>query len=859
MNDQQQKALYSLFSRFFIYRNREMAFGRPLPTVYIDPEFGQLDVARFERYILKFFDSETLQEAQEKLNTGTQPKLPESTIPDKNWLDEQMENMDKPVEKVEKPIYVVPKKDYQPKVIKLTPEEKVVLQNLVTQAKTNEKFTEELVTRISTKLENQFTPEEIQVIATSVATNFVEKLKALPDQIPDELTELSIVAPIAAMQDPEVLKQFDAETQKVLISTALDIVNAHNDFNKIGSTLIVNDVGPRLANNFYPQVSPKEEAEHYEVTTEKKEDAIYAIRDERVKVYAQTKYELIRKLDQQYPGAQIKESEINDLVKQLVGLHSAYQYLGFATTRFGNIQHATASIQNNSPLSLMNIIPGNLSFSLIKEGEQKFIKVGFLVGNKVIPLSGTALKVAGLISKTGVVTTTTKSIVSKAVSTGIVKLLGEGVGSIIGGPIGTAVGAIIGWIVDQVVSKLKTWIIKHKKEFAIFLGLLLGAIGLFAGIPVLLAAGLAIAALAAVGGLAAGAGLVVGGFQAVIGGIIGSFALTLATGAIITIIGIPIATAIILFIINSGAMVYPPGHGNTPDLPTPTETSPYLGVQKFATPNKTPNTTGEFEVQYKVIITAKQGPITITSINNEYNVISDNNPPIPTTPTTIFDPYINQVVSTSLTIEYALKLNAQYNDSLVVDTVKVTATTADGKTAEATGVATVMIGNPPIGCFVITNEDQIPSNLDSNLNQGITTLSGEHPVYVSKICSKGPINITYEDTDPGYWGYYKGTNNITLYQGGLGTVQNAEYIVAHEAGHLLAAYAMPNLYVAYLDYAGVKEERPICSYSATTEASEAFAEAIALYASDKAFSCFGGTFQSRYPNHWQFANDIIFQ
>jgi len=171
-------------------------------------------------------------------------------------------------------------------------------------------------------------------------------------------------------------------------------------------------------------------------------------------------------------------------------------------------------------------------------------------------------------------------------------------------------------------------------------------------------------------------------------------------------------------------------------------------------------------------------------------------------------------------------------------------------------------GGTANSCFTLVDEATWPQDKKDNLTGAIDKLVADHPPFVNKVCKKGEVLLHYNDFDPGYWGHYDGTNNITLYPGGLTNQLDAENILSNESSHLMGAYSASYSYVEYLDYPDINTEPNIITYfscSGTTDASEKFAESIALYASEKPFICLPGGLQSNYPIHWQFCDETIFK
>jgi hypothetical protein len=184
---------------------------------------------------------------------------------------------------------------------------------------------------------------------------------------------------------------------------------------------------------------------------------------------------------------------------------------------------------------------------------------------------------------------------------------------------------------------------------------------------------------------------------------IGQFSSALFSGALfpalgipllISLIAVPIVVAIILFIINSGAYIVPPQVSTTGILE-----SPYIGVEKTATPDCLNRTEPEEDcgslpgaVTYRVTITARRGTLTNIEIENSYQIfgrgsgdISAPEIPIP-----------NRISpSAPFTYSYTLNFGSNLNDSVIYDTLTVTADSPEQEGAEASGVASVIIGNPP--------------------------------------------------------------------------------------------------------------------------------------------------------------------
>ncbi|MDP3994385.1 MAG: peptidoglycan DD-metalloendopeptidase family protein [bacterium] len=264
------------------------------------------------------------------------------------------------------------------------------------------------------------------------------------------------------------------------------------------------------------------------------------------------------------------------------------------------------------------------------------------------------------------------------------------------GPIGIAITTALGFLFGKLLGSLIKWI-KKNPDVATGIGAVFLVGGLLLQSPVLIIGG---AAAIAAGGLAAGsltAGAIAGGIL-LFGSRLGkSLAITIGLPIIVMIAVTPIIVYFILFIINSGAYVVPP----TPSQQPGQVVSPYIGV------DKTPGPPGPFgnsklplDVEYTIAITAKKGALTNININYECNVTKKTSPPscpgvdpaIPVPPSTISP-------GTPFVFSYKQSYAApDFEDTLVVDTVTVTADAPEQAGAVAASSAVIKIGKPPEDC-----------------------------------------------------------------------------------------------------------------------------------------------------------------
>lgn len=420
------------------------------------------------------------------------------------------------------------------------------------------------------------------------------------------------------------------------------------------------------------------------------------------------------------------------------------------------------------------------------------------------------------------------------------------------------VGALIGLAISlasKVIEKVKHWIQTHKDKFSDYLamgsfGVLL--FGITSGSVFLTGSGsLGVGLSAVLKGPAKTAGSIFRGFGKLIRGLGSLFFPSIAVPFFAAMIIVPVLVALILFIINSGAYVVPPANISSVEVEKTID-----GPKEFENSDLASGIT----VNYTITITSHIGSLSSIAFTNECKVIREGfrptcDAPLPTTVPEIID------ASTPYTFDYSVKYSgASFEDSLVIDTFKLTAVSSDNKPISTSGSAHVIIGNPPTACLDFQGFSG--SNLE-NLVEASFSLSSDEAPYMAQVCSLGDVPVVYNKyINPGGWGYFSG-GTVYLNGGGLSNPVDAKYILAHELGHYLSAYVNSDLLVEYKDTRSVISELPLCSYSATGNASEGFAEAIALYATHDESSQWnragcGGIFKTRYPNNWQFVNDKIY-
>ena len=337
---------------------------------------------------------------------------------------------------------------------------------------------------------------------------------------------------------------------------------------------------------------------------------------------------------------------------------------------------------------------------------------------------------------------------------GMITKLGTKIAEKAAAKLGTAFAANVIPFIGQVVSAvttalslkdiataIKVWLKENEDKLPFILaGILVGAFAL-TGAPLYLVAGVGVIGVSR----AASIGAFLGGlFFALTNIVLASLVIPM----LIVFIGIPILVAIILFIINSGAYVYPPSTLTKSGSPAGIIQSEYVNIKKTADVDKISNLNDKKTISYTITITPKKGAITIKSIKNEYNITGGNNPSPIQSPD--LSSYIGKNIdsSQSLIIKYEITLDPSYNNSIVEDIVTITVTTADGKDSTASTSHSLIIGTPPIDCpipnGVITWGSYQPG--DENAHR-----HGTNAYWGSSSCRSWPLPQTtscYGPSDP---------------------------------------------------------------------------------------------------------------
>ena len=782
----------------------------------------------------------------------------------------------------DKKIYV---KVSQPEPVKLTADEQKAYKNLQSMAQETPHILVKNITKtIEEKLPEPFrggaTPEEIHYYAESVAVRAVDNLRAGPIPPDKDSVVLASLSNLPKFLDKigvsEADKKFVVKASSDLATLKMLPYRANQEilatvFGKNVTELIVGPDPTNLSVTFTDQpqeatdtVSLDKLAENYQTAAESpffSEVQSFGVDEIKGKLIDFGKEKVLERIGKLPADSFFGKIAASEKFSSIINLLKPSQTIE-ATNLFGKL------VMNFSP-EFAPVVSGigqliGVDFGLIS------VPAAVVPATTEIAVPAASLALESVATATGSVTTATTSVAAKAaVKTGLSTLVAKGLAALglsipipIVNVIAAAIGAFLGWVAGKIIEPIANWIKRHQEDLKIVGLMMLGGGAVLQSIPMFIFGGLIFIPTALKTGFS------LAGITArttfLFGRIGASMAITIGTPIIVAIVVFPILVAIILFIINSGAYIVPPS--NLVGL----SENPYIGVDKTANPaGPFKNSDIPLTVEYTVTITAKKSSLTHIKIVYECKVIKESSsPPCPAISGEI--PNFDDSFTISPTIPYSFSYSVSYDssdyyDSLITDTITVTADASDGAGQTTSGSASIIIGKPPTKCFKPIGSNW-PANYFANLQAAIVKITTDHPVYAAKVCAGGDIKIAYDPTPHTYWGFHDHAldKDITLYSGGLGSQLNAEYILTHESAHHFN-HINAALYSEYTHFDGVPGERPICSYAATSLPSEAFAEAAALYGSEKPLGQFtgcagtSGIFKENYPKHWEFENTKVFR
>ena len=528
-------------------------------------------------------------------NFEKQPQ--KETAPASNILDkEQLEEISKAAEehtaeeaevvkkqeaevKAWEKAYISQKKNAEPRIIELKPEEQEELQRLrllldqdgeeIFQQGVENSIKKRLIgaqaTQTDEPLEEKLTSEQIETIAHLTAVDLTTKIASIPlspdGQVPNKIAVVNEMAPLAALQAHERIAQIEGVTEYVN-----DVLSVHNQIN-IALQAAAYAVSPVASSYFYPSIQ-KEDVDQYEISDKPPEKPtakdIVVVEIKKLAEYADLKNSIWKEAEKL--GATPSDSDVIKLTQMLIGQTKAYQYVTHAVKRLRGQEPeiksdwgGVAIIRNNA----LDLLKSKLTptVKLVEVGGEKALQV--MIGNK--PISAVGGKVAQLVGKisgssvskiaSGAALKTAAGATATKVATslglkGILTALGTA-----GGPIGMIAGWLASSFLANIASKIGVWIERHPKEFFFGSAAILGLPAIVTGSTLLaIPAGLALVAGIGPGGIIGGARTGLGLFLTTVSGTL----VTIGTTVLVIIIAAPILVALILFIINNGAYMVPP-------------------------------------------------------------------------------------------------------------------------------------------------------------------------------------------------------------------------------------------------------------------------------------------------------------
>ncbi|MCR4324706.1 MAG: hypothetical protein NUV69_03385 [Candidatus Curtissbacteria bacterium] len=208
----------------------------------------------------------------------------------------------------------------------------------------------------------------------------------------------------------------------------------------------------------------------------------------------------------------------------------------------------------------------------------------------------------------------------------------------------------------------------------------------------------------------------------------------------------------------------------------------------------------------------------------------------------------------SCTAQITIGVNESYNDSVILNTIKVTAVPEGGDPIADFATTVVRVGSPAaINCFTF----QGPwTDSEKALEMEAITALSRAPAYLNLVCSQGTV-ILHRDHSDGF-NFVTCPNHIAISNLGVGNPDNTLYVLAHESGHIVQCYGLQ----AYQNFLNESPwtEGYICSYPAQKSQAEDFAEAIAIHVVWKTHNsrtCGPINYPSTYPKHYNFTHSLM--
>ncbi|MBI5613577.1 hypothetical protein HY947_01515 [Candidatus Gottesmanbacteria bacterium] len=295
--------------------------------------------------------------------------------------------------------------------------------------------------------------------------------------------------------------------------------------------------------------------------------------------------------------------------------------------------------------------------------------------------------------------------------------------------------------------------------------------------------------------------------------------------------------------------------------------SQYIRLSKTADPDNIPDN-NPMPITYTIIIQATTKKLTNIRVSDEFSVYGGTG--------SISSPALSAPESISpgeeKTLTFVIPLSSSFKDTVITNTLTVTADAENLVGETKTAYASVIIGQPDIGCFQFKDSD---GALNSCRSEAATSawLPQEkasmifaasqivkYPLYTSKLkCSTAPIPLYRVRKDFGGGCFQDG--GIYIYNVGV-LPGSSVYTLAHETGHALQ-YRNGTYYQLFLSkgISSPRREGFLPTYPGTQTDAEDFAETIGLFVGyphyyPPKWSTFP-KYPTAYPLHEKFAQCLM--
>jgi len=298
--------------------------------------------------------------------------------------------------------------------------------------------------------------------------------------------------------------------------------------------------------------------------------------------------------------------------------------------------------------------------------------------------------------------------------------------------------------------------------------------------------------------------------------------------------------------------------------------SKYIAVIKTAEPVSLPNSALPTEIKYTIAVTAKEKNLKNVRLAEKFSAYGKNNPPEPSAGIHTIPPTLS-VDGPPEIVSFSVRLAPEYADSVVVNTVTVTADVDDGPSGESTSKnATVIIGNPPTGCFSFAEGGGKAWEAgDKALVAAATARIAQYQTYMSTLCRQGAIRVFRDTVAKGEESGHVIGKDITLFNKAFSGIHQLSYTLSHESAHVYAKVDGGVALTGFADSGATNKEDILPTYpkkylnpDGSNKIDEDFAETIGLYIIRREFKSLGGvdisSMPTKWPEHYKFARNNLF-